>query len=544
MSIQIVISLLGGLALFLFGMRVMGEGLERAAGPKLKHFLSLMTRNKLIAMLTGICVTAIIQSSGATTVMVVGFVNAQLLTLAQSVGVIMGANIGTTMTSLLLSIKFDPGAVFAFAGILLMMVFDKRESLKQAGYVLLGLGVLFIGMNMMSDSMEPLHDWPVFQDLMRGVRNPILGVLVGIGVTALLQSSSVSVGIVQVLAEAGLVSMEGALFLLLGANIGSCVPSLLAMANSSIAAKRTAMIHLLFNVVGTVVMLVATAFLPIAQWAQALVPDSPKLCIAIMHVSFNTICTLLLLPGSEVLVRLSGLLIPGEDPVEKEIKLQYYDERLLKTPSLAAEQLYREVCRMGRETHEHILMAAEALRTMDLSREKEIDRHEELSDFLEEEITVGLVAVMPLDLNEHESRRIASLFHVVTDIERISDHATNLFDLAKERVTRAAKMSEKANEELGELLGRVLRVLDSALEGLEEWSIPDSVMELLESAEQGVDDMTEALRKKHIERLKEHKCTPKSGVIFLEAINNMERVADHAMNIASCAREETIHIHS
>ena len=544
MSIQIVISLLGGLALFLFGMRVMGEGLERAAGPKLKHFLSLMTRNKLIAMLTGLCVTAIIQSSGATTVMVVGFVNAQLLTLAQSVGVIMGANIGTTMTSLLLSVEFDPGAVFAFAGILLIMVFDKRETLKQTGHVLLGLGVLFIGMNMMSASMEPLHSWPVFQDLMRGVRNPILGVLVGMGVTALLQSSSVSVGIVQVLAEAGLVSMEGALFLLLGANIGSCVPSLLAMANSSIAAKRTAMIHLLFNVVGTMVMLAATAFLPIAQWARALVPDSPKLCVAFMHISFNVVCTLLLLPGSELLVRLSGLLIPGEDPVEQAIKMQYYDERLLKTPALAAEQLYREVCRMGRETHDHILMAAEALRTMDLSREKEIDRHEELADFLEEEITVGLVAVMPLELSEHESRRIASLFHVVTDIERISDHATNLFDLAKERVARAAKMSEKANEELGELLGRVLRVLDAALEGLEEWNIPDSVMDLLENAEQGVDDMTEALRKKHIERLKEHKCTPKSGVIFLEAINNMERVADHAMNIASCAREETIHIHS
>ncbi len=543
MSVDLVISLLGGLALFLFGMRIMGEGLERAAGPKLKHFLTLMTRNRFIAMLTGLCVTAIIQSSGATTVMVVGFVNAQLLTLSQSVGIIMGANIGTTMTSLLLSIQFDPAAVFAFIGILLVMCFDKKETLKQTGYVFMGLGILFVGMNLMSDSMKPLGDWPVFQDLMRGVRNPILGVLVGLGVTALLQSSSVSVGIVQVLAGSGLISMEGALFLLLGANIGSCVPSLLAMANSSIAAKRTAIIHLLFNIVGTFFILIISFFLPLAEWAEMLVPDSPKLCISFMHISFNVVCTMLLLPMSNLLVKLSGLIIRGEDPVETPVKMQYYDERLLKTPALAAEQLYREVCRMGREAHEHIILAVEALKNLDFSQEKELNYHEELSDYLEEAITEGLVAVMPLELSEHESKRIASLFHVVTDIERISDHADNLYNLAKERDARNAKISDKASEELSELFRRVTRILNTSLEGLEEWGITDHVMELLEAEEQNVDDMTEALRRKHIERLKEHKCTPKSGVIFLEAINNMERIADHAMNIASSAREESLHLH-
>lgn len=543
MSVDLVISLLGGLALFLFGMRVMGEGLERAAGPKLKHFLTLMTRNRFIAMLTGLCVTAIIQSSGATTVMVVGFVNAQLLTLAQSVGIIMGANIGTTMTSLLLSIQFDPAAIFAFIGILLVMCFDKKETLKQTGYVFMGLGILFVGMNLMSDSMKPLGDWPVFQDLMRGVRNPILGVLVGLGVTALLQSSSVSVGIVQVLAGSGLISMEGALFLLLGANIGSCVPSLLAMANSSIAAKRTAIIHLLFNIVGTLFILIVSLFLPLAEWAEMLVPDSPKLCISFMHISFNVVCTALLLPMSNLLVRLSGLIIRGEDPVETPVKMQYYDERLLKTPSLAAEQLYREVCRMGREAHEHIILAVDTLKNQDFSQEKELNYHEELSDYLEEAITEGLVAVMPLELSEHESKRIASLFHVVTDIERISDHADNLYNLAKEREARNAKISDNASEELSELFRRVTRILNTSLEGLEEWGITDHVMELLEAEEQNVDDMTEALRRKHIERLKEHKCTPKSGVIFLEAINNMERIADHAMNIASSAREESLHLH-
>ena len=545
MSIQILISLFGGLALFLFGMRVMGDGLERAAGPKLKHFLGLMTRNRFIGMLTGLCVTAIIQSSGATTVMVVGFVNAQLLTLAQSVGVIIGANIGTTVTSLLLSIKFDPGAVFALIGVLMMMLFEKRETVKQTGYVFMGLGVLFVGMSLMSEAMEPLRDWQIFQDMMRGVTNPLLGVLIGTLLTALLQSSSVFVGIVQVMAAAGLVSMQGALFLVLGAQIGACTPTLLAMANTGVSARRAAMVQLTYNLLKTLLILLLDCFLPLATWYEGLVPNNPKLCVSAMHVSFNIAAAAVILPCSDVLIWLAKRLIPGQEQETQAIKLQYYDERLLKTPSLAAEQLYREVCRMGRGAHEHIVLALEALRTQDLSKEKEMLYHEELSDYLEEAITEGLVAVMPLELSEHESMRIGGLFHVVNDIERISDHADNILGLAKERVTRNAKISDKAMEEMDALTGRVIRVLDGALAGLEEWGVPDSIMELLEDAEQSVDDMTEILRKKHVERLKEHRCTPKSGVIFLETINNLERVADHAMNIASVAKDGgVLHLHT
>lgn len=544
-SIQILISLFGGLALFLFGMRVMGDGLERAAGPKLKHFLGLMTRNRFIGMLTGLCVTAIIQSSGATTVMVVGFVNAQLLTLAQSVGVIIGANIGTTVTSLLLSIKFDPGAVFALIGVLMMMLFEKRETVKQTGYVFMGLGVLFVGMSLMSEAMEPLRDWQIFQDMMRGVTNPLLGVLIGTLLTALLQSSSVFVGIVQVMAAAGLVSMQGALFLVLGAQIGACTPTLLAMANTGVSARRAAMVQLTYNLLKTLLILLLNCFLPLATWYEGLVPNNPKLCVSAMHVSFNIAAAAVILPCSDVLIWLAKRLIPGQEQETQAIKLQYYDERLLKTPSLAAEQLYREVCRMGRGAHEHIVLALEALRTQDLSKEKEMLYHEELSDYLEEAITEGLVAVMPLELSEHESMRIGGLFHVVNDIERISDHADNILGLAKERVARNAKISDKAMEEMDALTGRVIRVLDGALAGLEEWGVPDSIMELLEDAEQSVDDMTEILRKKHVERLKEHRCTPKSGVIFLETINNLERVADHAMNIASVAKDGgVLHLHT
>lgn len=541
MSIQIVLSLFGGLAMFLFGMRTMGEGLERAAGPKLKHFLSLMTRNKFIAMLTGLLVTALIQSSGATTVMVVGFVNAQLLSLSQAVGVIMGANIGTTVTSLLLSITFDPGPVFAFVGMLMMMLFSKRETVKQAGLVFMGLGILFIGMDLMSESMEPLHSWPVFLNLMQGVRNPILGVLIGIAVTALLQSSSVSVGIIQVLAGAHLVSIDAALFLLLGAKIGACTPSLISMANSTVSAKRTAMIHLTFNVIGTTIVLILSFFLPLTEWAQMLVPNNPKLCISLMHISISILCTIFLMPVSDWLIRLTKILVPGEDAQDVPIKMQYYDERLLKTPSLAAAQLHREVCRMGREAFEHINMAMDTLLTGDFSREKEINRHEDLSDYLEEAITEGLVAVMPLELSEHESRRIAALFHVVTDLERVSDHAMNLLNLAKEREQRNAKFSDKALEELTHLSKQAMEVLSSSLEGLEEWNIPDSIMQVLQQGEERVDNETESLRQKHIDRLKEHKCTAKSGVIYLETLTILERVSDHAMNIATCAREESLH---
>ena len=543
MSIGIVISLLGGLAFFLFGMRTMGEGLERAAGPKLKHFLSLMTRNRVVAMLTGIVVTALIQSSGATTVMVIGFVNAQLLSLAQAVGVIIGANVGTTVTSLLLSIKFDPGPFFAFVGFLMIAFFDKKETVKQAGFVFMGLGILFLGMSLMSQSMEPLRSWPVFLNLMQQVQHPLLGLLVGALVTALLQSSSVSVGIIQMLAASGLVGMQGALYLVLGAKIGACTPSLLAMANSTVSAKRTAMIHLLFNSVSAIIILLLSLFLPLTAWAQAAVPDNPKLCISLMHIGSSVLCSFLLLPVSDLLVKLATLIIPGEDEERPVLKMQFYDTHLLKTPTLAAEQLYREVCRMGRETREHIDLALEALKTQDLSREQEINSHEDLADFLEENITEGLVAVMATDLSDHESRRVAALFHVVTDIERISDHAMNLFHLAKERVERGAKITDKAVDELGELFNCTMKVLDSALTGLEEWDIPDSIMLLLKQAEQKVDDMTSALRNKHIERLKEHKCAPKAGVIFLEAINNLERVGDHAMNIAECAREEAPHTH-
>ncbi len=311
MSFGVVMSLLGGLAFFLFGMRTMGEAMERAAGPRLKHILALMTRSRLIAMMAGAVFTALIQSSGAATVMVVGFVNAGLLTPGQAAGVIIGANVGTTVTSLLLSVKMEPGPVFAFAGFLMLAFFDGKETVKQTGFVFMGLGILFQGMRLMSAAMEPLRSWPVFLRLMQSVYNPLPGVFAGAAVTALLQSSSVSVGIVQMLAETGLIGMQGALYLVLGAKIGACAPALLAMANAGVPAKRTAMLHLLFNCLSAVIILVISRFVPLVAWAQAASPGSPKLCVSLLHVGTSAFCALLLLPASGLMVRWASRLIPA-----------------------------------------------------------------------------------------------------------------------------------------------------------------------------------------------------------------------------------------
>ena len=541
MTVGVVLSLLGGLAFFLFGMRTMGEGLERAAGPKLKHFLALMTRSRVIAMLTGIAVTALIQSSGAATVMVVGFVNAQMLSLSQAVGVIIGANVGTTITSLLLSIKFDPGPCFAFAGFLMIAVFDKKETVKQTGFVFMGLGMLFQGMRLMSESMEPLRTWPVFLRLMQRVRHPLTGLLTGVLVTALLQSSSVSVGIVQMLAASGLVSLQGALYLVLGAKIGACTPSLLAMADSTISAKRAAMIHLLFNCLSALIVLALSLILPLTEWAQLAATGNPKLSISLLHIGSSVLCAFLLLPVSDGLVKLSALILPGGKEERKAPRMRYYDPRLNITPSLAAEQLYREVCRMGRETREHIALSLDALKTLDLSREQEINDHEALADFLEERITEGLAAVMAADLSDHETRRVFALFHAVHDIERISDHAMHLLRLAKARMERGAEWSDQAAEELGELFRQTMNMLDAALTGLEERTLPDTSAGLLREDEKNVDAMTRDLRGKHVQRLMDQTCTPKSGMIFLEAVSHLERVSGHARSLAACARGEPLH---
>ncbi len=544
MSIGVLISLLGGTGLFLFGMRVMGESLERVAGERLKGILAVMTRNKYMALFTGLFVTGVIQSSGATTVMLIGFVNARLITLAQAVGVIMGANIGTTVTSLILSIKIDLGAVFSVIGVLLIYFGKRRQQLVLTGYTLMGLGLIFIGMDMMSAAMTPLRELPQVRDIIRGIDHPLVGVLVGLVVTGLLQSSSVSIGILQVLAASGLVGAEAALYFLLGSNIGSCLPSLLAMSGASVAAKRTAIIHLLFNVVGTIIFLAAALVLPLAGWAESLTPGNPKLTIALMHIGFNVVSTLLFLPFTDGFVKLSMLFVRGADADMPDISLRYYNDNLLVTPAIAAEQLYRETCRMGVNARVHLALAMDSLMNADASREQEMNAHEELADFLEEKITAALVRVIATDITAPESKRIGNLFHIVNDLERISDHADNLFDLAKARAARDIPLSDTAIGDLHEIFSHVMVSLDIALCALNEWKISDSARFDAEQAEEAVDRCMKEMHDTHLERLRDHACQPKSGVLFLEAINNLERVSDYALNVTESAAEEGAYVHS
>lgn len=536
MSFMNVLSLLGGLGLFLFGMKIMGDGLEKAAGNRLKKILGYVTHNRVLAMLAGIVITAVIQSSSATTVMVVGFVNASLISLTQAVGVIMGANIGTTVTSLLLSVKIDFAAVFACVGLLLTMLPKKHNTARQFGDICLGLGILFVGMNTMSTAMKPLQDWDVFKNAMTGITNPFVGVLVGAIITAVLQSSSASVGILQALAGEGLIPLQGSMFILFGQNIGTCVTALIACSGATTAAKRAAVVHLLFNVIGAVLFTVLAVLLPIDQWIITLAPDNLRLQIAFIHIIFNVITTALLLPLAKVLEKIACLVVRQkyDTLVEGEpMRLQYFDERLLKTPPIAAAQLFKEVQRMGDIAMSNFTGAMACFENWDDAKAEEITRNEEVLDFLNKEITSCLVEVRGLDLNEKDAHMVGTLFHVVNDWERVGDHSVNVLDAALLRKNEEIKFSAKAVAELENLSAMVMDQLNTAVALFLAQSNDQAAFQAVEDVEEEIDNLTEALREHHVERVKNKKCSAKNGMLYLDILTNLERIGDHAENIAT-----------
>ena len=536
MSIMNVFSLLGGLGMFLFGMKIMGDGLEKAAGNRLKKLLGIVTHNRVLAMLAGLVITAVIQSSSATTVMVVGFVNAALINLTQAVGVIMGANIGTTVTSLLLSVKIDFAAVFACIGLILTMLPKKANTARQFGDICLGLGILFVGMNTMSAAMKPLQDWDVFTNAMVGITNPIVGVLVGAIITAVIQSSSASVGILQALAGEGLIPLKGSMFILFGQNIGTCVTALIASAGTGTNARRAAVVHLLFNVIGAVLFTVLTVLLPLDQWIISLAPENLRLQIAFIHIIFNVTTTALMLPLAKLLEKAACLLVPEKhsgEGVAELMHLKYFDERLLNTPPIAAAQLFKEVQRMGEIALSNFTGAVSCFESWDEARVEEINRNEEVLDYLNKEITSCLVEVRGLDLNEEDAHMVGSLFHVVNDWERVGDHAINVLDAARTRQEQEIKFSAKAVAELENLSSMVMDQLNTATELFLTQSDDAATIQLVEDKEQEIDDLTEALRIHHVERVKNKKCSAKNGMLYLDILTNLERIGDHAENIAT-----------
>ncbi len=532
MNATMLLTLLGGLGLFLFGIKAMGDGLEQAAGPKMKKLLEALTRNKLLAVLVGALVTGVIQSSSATTVMVVGFVNAGLIDLSRAIGVIMGANIGTTVTSLMLSVELDFAMIFTAIGAVCQLL-GNRSSIKLFGQITMGLGILFVGMNTMTDAMRPLRDWELFRNLMATATNPIVGVLVGAGVTALLQSSSASVGILQALAASGVVSLDAALFILFGQNIGTCVTALMASVGTSRTARRTAVVHLLFNVLGTILFVIIALALPFADWIRAAAGDNLRLQIAFSHIAFNVTTTAVLLPLSSVLEKLACLVVRGEDAQAETMQLRYFDPLLLNTPPVAVQQLFREVQRMAAIVQDNYRFAMQyyfAPKELPLD---DFNNNEEVIDYLNDEITKNLIEIEAHNLGPADTHLVGSLFHVVNDLERIGDHSMNIVEIGTTRKQEKIAFSSKAENEIETLAGIVTEMFRKSLHIVEKQITDTDIIGEVESMEARVDEMSEALAAHHVDRVKHKKCTPKNGMLYLDMLNNLERIADHADNLAT-----------
>ncbi len=532
MGILDVIVFLGGVGLFLYGIKIMGQGLEMAAGNKLKSMLNKVTSNRYMAVLIGVAVTAIIQSSSATTVMVVGFVNAGLMNLIQATGVIMGANIGTTVTSVLVTLNLsDIAPLFVFVGAALL-IFTKKKILTHIGEMIAGFGLLFIGMNTMSSAMEPLRESPVFIDLMTKVNNPIVGILIGIAFTAIIQSSSASIGILQALAFKGLVPLEFAVFVIFGQNIGTVVTAMLSSAGSKTNSKRAAIIHLLFNVIGTIIFIPIALFTPYIEWLK-LLGDNVAEQISAAHIIFNVASTIILFPFANKIVALSRRIIPdSKDKLSETPQLVYLDDRILTTPPLAVSQAGQEVIRMAELARDNFLKSAKAFIEIDDSVIDEINDTEETINFLNHSITPYLVKISNLDLNEVDSEYISSLFHAITDIERIGDHATNLAEATVYRKNNKPVLSDDAIAELIEMVDEIEKLINISIESFKNQSISIDDAKIAVDLEEHIDDLRDIANKNHIKRMNNGRCDTKAGMLFINTITDFERVADHAINIA------------
>lgn len=541
---------IGGLGMFLYGMNVMADGLQKAAGNKLKNLLGILTSNRLLAVLVGAAVTAIIQSSSATTVMVVGFVNAGIMNLTQAVGVIMGANVGTTMTAWLVSMEewgdflviLKPeflAPLFIGVGTFITMT-TKREQKKDIGEILIGFGVLFIGLSFMSGAIEPYRDSPIFVKAFTVLgQNPFLGILAGAAVTGIIQSSSASVGILQTLAMNGIVGWNSAVYITLGQNIGTCITAMLSSANANKTAKRAAMIHLLFNVMGAVIfgVIMFVIFKINPTFASSKIS---MVQISIFHTIFNVTNTIILFPFANFIVKVSGLIINDSKEMvaesENQITMRHLDVRILETPSFALENVSKEVIHMGEITSENVKTAIRALLENDagmvervLETEKTIDAHEKM-------ITQYLIQISNISLTEKQHLLVNHLFYTVSNIERVGDHSENLAELAMEKINRDIRFSDTAYEELREMCTTVTESFDFALKARRTENI-EFVRQVVK-LEDIVDTMEEELREKHVERLSQNICTAETGVIFIDALINLERISDHSLNIANYVKDE------
>ena len=532
--LSLITGLCGGLGLFLYGMHIMAAGLQKAAGGKLKKVLEILTKNRLIGIIVGALVTAVIQSSSATTVMVVGFVNAGLMNLTQAVGIIMGANIGTTMTSWLVAsadfLNTDtlaPIAVFIGAA---MVLFGKKTKTQQIGEIIIGFGVLFIGISMMTAGVSPLSELDSFKNAFKEFgKNPFLGVLVGAGVTAIIQSSSASVGILIALAANGLVTFDAAVYIIMGQNIGTCATALLSSVGASKNAKGAAYIHLLFNVIGSVIFsIVAIIFFKVKPVVG--VALITPYWISIVHSVFNIANTVLMFPFAKVLVKLAEIMCrTSKNKVDEDSEILHLDDRILNTPSIAIASCIKEIVHLGNMSSKNLNLACEAVLSKKQESIEKIYEREEKIDNLTKAITQYLVKLCNSDITAEENNYITSLFHTVHDIERIGDHCENLAEFTETLITDNIDFSETARVELEDMFDETKKCVQNAVIALRDNSI--EYAEKVIKEEERVDVFEKTLRQKHIERLAANECSPMVGVTFLDIITNIERVADLALNV-------------
>lgn len=532
----------GGLALFLYGMKVMGAGLEKLSGGKLERILERLTSNKIKGVLLGLVVTAVLQCSSATTVMVVGFVNSGIMQLSQATGVIMGANIGTTVTAWLLSLSGIQGSGFlqmlnpSFFAPILAIIAVFILSLKKKGRkhdvatILIGFGLLMIGMDTMKAAIEPLADNPDFAGLMTMFSNPVLGVICGAVVTAIMQSSSASVGILQAVSSTGTLTFGGAIPIIMGQNIGACVPALISSAGTTKNGKRAAMIHLYFNVIGTILFLGLYLILnQIFHFSFDGVPVSP-VTIAIVHTVFNTAAVLVMLPFSKLLEKLARLTIRDGKTTDENYGL--LDERFLSTPSFAIDQCHTLSVKMATLTQSTLGDAINLLSVYDPGQGEKIIENENMVDEYEDKIGTYLVKLNSKDISDKDSKEISLLLHCIGDIERISDHAVNILEAAQEMYTKGLSFSDKAKEELRIYISAVMEIVDIAFSAFETENLEKA--KTVEPLEEVIDNLRNELKKHHIKRLRKGKCTIETGFVLQDLLTNFERIADHCSNIAVC----------
>lgn len=535
MKITDIMSLLGGLALFLYGMQMMSSGLEAAAGNRMKRILERLTSNRFLGVAVGAGITAVIQSSSATTVMVVGFVNSGMMTLRQAVWIIMGANIGTTITGQLIALDIGALApIIAFLGVA-MVVFMKKPSFHHYGQIIAGLGVLFIGMEMMSSAMMPLRESQGFIDLMTNFSNPLLGILAGTLFTAVIQSSSASVGILQALATSGLIGLPSAVYVLFGQNIGTCITAVLASIGTNRNAKRTTIIHLLFNVIGTALFTVICMVTPLVSWMELLTPSNSAAQIANMHTLFNIVTTALLLPLGGVLASIAVRILPEKaSETQGTHQLQYiksFDasrEYQIGTSAIAIHGIWRELGRMAEMARENVYQSFSAVLERSSARLEKVEETEEYLDYLNKEISKYISHVIVYEENETDSAVISACFKITGNLERIGDHAINICEYTKRFEEKGMSLSEQATAEIAEMRRVSMEAMDllTPLDDLHSTRIME-----LAAYEQKIDDMTALYRQNQIKRMQDGGCEDETCVLYAEMLTDFERIGDHLLNI-------------